>query len=166
MKTAIHSFSCEYTHLFLIFLFRHPRNRVANSNCPIFKHRRTFGLGRQRSAATLARSLALFYFATQKRPLRTLNGKLLLFRPLRGRNVRQTSAVLNGILQGLPLTLLHNPNVLLLQLETFDARTYIRHRPESHERRTLSVRTSPRCTCFFPRNQTVHRSANAELRTL
>ena len=34
------------------------------------------------------------------------------------------------------------------------------------ERRTLSVRTSPRCTCFFSRNQTVHRSANAELRTL
>ncbi len=63
--------------------------------CYVSKHRRTFALGRQRSEATPP-------------PLRTLNGKLLLFRPLRGRNVRQTSAVLNGILQGAPLTPLHN----------------------------------------------------------
>ena len=33
-------------------------------------------------------------------PFRTLNGELLLIRPLRGRNVRQTRAVLYGILQG------------------------------------------------------------------
>ena len=63
--------------------------------CDVSKHRRAFRLGRQRSEATPP-------------PLRTLNGKLLLFRPLRGRNVRQTSAVLNGILQGAPLTPLHN----------------------------------------------------------
>ena len=36
-------------------------------------------------------------------PLRTLNVELLLFRPLWGRNVRQTCAVLNGILQGTSL---------------------------------------------------------------
>ena len=63
--------------------------------CDVSKHRRAFRLGRQRSEATPP-------------PFRTLNGKLLLIRPLRGRNVRQTSAVLNGILQGAPLTPLHN----------------------------------------------------------
>ncbi len=36
-------------------------------------------------------------------PLRTLNVELLLIRPLWGRNVRQTCAVLNGILHGPPL---------------------------------------------------------------
>lgn len=41
-------------------------------------------------------------------PSGPLNGKLLLIRPRWGRNVRQTSAVLNGILQGAPLTPLHD----------------------------------------------------------
>ena len=47
-------------------------------------------LGTQRSATTTP-------------PFRTLNVELLLIRPLWGRNVRQTCAVLNGILHGPPL---------------------------------------------------------------
>ena len=39
--------------------------------------------------------------------LQTLNGKLLHLSHLKVSNRRQTSAVLNGILQGLTLTLLH-----------------------------------------------------------
>ena len=76
-------------------MFNWARCPIFGQMCDVSKHRRAFRLGRQRSEATPP-------------PFRTLNGKLLLFRPLCGRNVRQTSAVLNGILQGAPLTPLHN----------------------------------------------------------
>lgn len=48
-----------------------------------------------------SRSQTLFYFATQKEPIRTLNVERLPFSPLWGLTVVGRGVVLNGILLGL-----------------------------------------------------------------
>ena len=53
------------------------------------------------------RSFTLFYFASQKRPFRTLNGKLTPFSPLRGLTGREQVPFLTGSSRAFRLTALH-----------------------------------------------------------